>query len=39
MKRRFPIEHNLRLLPIKAKDYGKGQVLHNFMVGLGVVYM
>ena len=32
VKRRFPIEHNLRLLPIKAKDYGKGQVLHNFMM-------
>ena len=32
VKRRFPIEHNLRLLPIKAKDYGKGQILHNFMM-------
>ena len=32
VKKRILITHNLRLLKIKTKDYGKGQTLHNFML-------
>ena len=32
VKKKILITHNLRLLKIKTKDYGKGQTLHNFML-------
>ena len=32
MKKKIAITHNLRLLKIKSKAYGKNQTLHNFML-------
>ena len=32
MKKKIPITHNLRMLKIKSKAYGKNQMLHNFML-------
>jgi ABC-type lipoprotein release transport system permease subunit len=32
VKKKITIVHNLRMLKIKSKDYGKGKFLHNFML-------
>lgn len=32
VKKKILITHNLRMLKIKTKEYGKGQTLHNFML-------
>jgi hypothetical protein len=32
MKKRIPIEPNLRLLNVHPKEYGKGTYLYNFML-------
>jgi hypothetical protein len=32
VKKKIPIVHNLRMMKIKTKDYGKGKLLHNFML-------
>ena len=39
VKKRILITHNLRLLKIKTKDYGKGQTLHNFMLEEVIIFI